>query len=50
MGNMSEDTQYKTLMKYLKLLHKENATVTTWLPEYHKSGGKITITIEIKEK
>ena len=50
---MSEDTQYKTLMEYLRRLRREKATFVTWLPQYeYKNGkptGKLTITIDVKE-
>ncbi len=48
-----EDIQYKTLMEYLKRLHKEKATFVNWLPIYEshrgKPTGKVTITIDVKE-
>ena len=50
---MSEDTQYKTLMEYLRRLHREKATFVTWLPNYEMQRGnptgKLTITIDVKE-
>lgn len=52
---MAEDKHYKTLMEYLRQLHKEGATITNWLPNYEyydngKSTGKIKITIDVQEK
>ena len=49
-----DDIQYSTLMEVLKRLHREKAEFVTWLPQYeYKNGkptGKLTITVEVKEK
>ena len=50
---MSDDIQYKTLMEYLRRLHREKAEFVGWIPNYERKNvkptGKVTITIEVKE-
>lgn len=47
-GDPAEKDQYKTLIKYLKLLRKEGAKFVSWLPEY--DSDSLTIVIKVIEK